>query len=95
MSQAQRIHGARVIVQLVKDMAGRRGMTLRDVIWLPDPAQELPHQSSDTYTLVVTAGPRQAQQRFTGADLEGAHRSEAVRKRIGALVRDPLGALFS
>lgn len=95
MSQGQRIDGARVIVESVREMARHRGINLRDVIWLPDPAKETPYQSSDTYTIAVTAGPKQAQQGFPQADLEGAHRSEAARKSIRALASDLLDALVS
>ncbi len=50
MSQEQCIDGSRMVVQLVKDMAGRCGITL------PDPAQGAPDESSERYTLVVVAG---------------------------------------
>ncbi len=40
MSQEQCIDGSRMIVQWVKDMADRRGITLDEAHWLPDPAQE-------------------------------------------------------
>ena len=88
MSQEQCIDGSRVIVQLVKDMVGRRGIALVEANWLPNPAQEAPDESSEFYTLVVVAGQNLAQQRFPRVDLEGAHRSEAARKRIRALVRE-------
>ncbi len=55
MSQEQCIDGSRMIVQWVKDMAGRRGITLDEAHWLPDPAQEAPDESSERYTLVVVA----------------------------------------
>ncbi len=75
MSQEQCIDGSRMIVQLVKDMAGRRGITLDEAHWLPDPAQEAPDESSERYTLVFVAGQNLARQSFPRADLEGAPRS--------------------
>ncbi len=95
MSQEQCIDGSRMIVQWVKDMADRHGITLDEAHWLPDPAQEAPDESSELYTFVVVAGQNLARQSFPRADLEAAHRSKATRKRIRALVRDLLDARFS
>lgn len=95
MSREQRIEGTRVVVQMLRDMAHRRGVTLDEVNWLPDPAQEAPQQSSETYTLIVTAGQKLGRQTFPREDLEDAPRSEDARKRIGTLLRGLLAALLS
>ncbi len=94
MSQEQRIDGSRMIVKWVKDMVGRRGITLDEAHWLPDPAQEAPDESSERYTLVCVVGQNLARQSFPRADLEAVHRSKATRKRIIALVRDLLDTRF-
>lgn len=83
----ERSDGARMIVQIVKDIAGERGISLDEVNWSTDPTQEVPTQSSETYTLVVRASEKVERQVFPREDLEDAPRSERARRRVQTILK--------
>lgn len=98
-SQADRVSwqlradGARIIIQMAKEMATKSRAKLKVIHWLADPAQETPHESSDTYTLVAGAGARPERQVFLREDLERAPASERTRSRVKTILKTVLAGL--
>lgn len=90
-----RTDGARIIIQMAKEMAAKSNAKLDVINWLAYPAHEAPHGISDTYTLVARAGKRLERQVFLREDLEQAPDSERTRNRLRTILKTFLAALQS
>ncbi len=89
----QRIAGAEAIVQIVRDIAVQRGISLHEANVLPDPTKESENHSSETYTLVVTASQKIAQEIFPRSDLENMPESTDIQHRVRTTLESVLERL--
>ena len=93
MSQAAQVEGAKIIIQIVQDVASDHDMVLDDIEWAPDPINAA--KSCEFYSLRVRQGEKQEELEFPREKLESISSDKDAQQRAKEILTDFLEAMLS